>query len=79
MKIGQNRAPDLKIGENFISRGTPARFYMPRGPRIDLGPLGPIKSGRGPPGDKIFTDFQAQGSILTNLHEFPRFLTIFQL
>ena len=36
MKIGQNRAPDLKIRENFISRVTPARFYRPQGPRIDF-------------------------------------------
>ena len=36
MKIGQNRAPDLKIRENFISRVTPARFYRPQGPQIDL-------------------------------------------
>ena len=42
MKIGQNRAPELKIGENFISWGSPARFYRPQGPRIDfLGPPEP--------------------------------------
>ena len=43
MKIGQNRAPDLKIGENFISRVTPARFYRPQGPRIDPDPPGAKK------------------------------------
>ena len=43
MKIGQNRAPDLKIRENFISRVTPARFYRPRGPRIDPDPPGAKK------------------------------------
>ena len=36
MKIGQNRAPDLKIRENFISRVTPARFYRPQGPQIEF-------------------------------------------
>ena len=35
MKIGQNRAPDLKISENFISRVTLARFFGPQGPWID--------------------------------------------
>ena len=46
-------------------------------PGFDPGPLGPIKSGRGHPGDKIFTDFQVRGSILTDFHEFSRFLSIF--
>ena len=41
------------------------------------GPLGPIKSSWGHPEDKIFTDFQVRGSILTNFHGFSRFLSIF--
>ena len=39
MKISRNRAPDLKIRKNFISPGTPARFFRPRGPWIDLDPI----------------------------------------
>ena len=45
MKIGQNRALDLKIRENFISLGTPVRFYRPQGPRIDPDPLETNKPG----------------------------------
>ena len=47
------------------------------GVRVDPGPPGAKKSGWGHPGDKIFTDFQVRGSILTNFHEFSRFLSIF--
>ena len=54
-------------------------FFGSGGVRIDPGPPGPIKSGRGHPGDKIFTDFQVRGSILTDFHEFSRYLNIFGL
>ena len=47
MKIGQNRAPDLKIHENFISLGTLARFYRPQGPWIDDTLMGGSYSGFG--------------------------------
>ena len=47
--------------------------------RVDPGPPGSIKSGRGPRGDNFFTNFQVRGSILTNFHEFSRFLNIFGL
>ena len=51
MKICQNRALDLKIGENFISLRTLARFFRPQGSRIDLDPRSDhtIERGGGKP------------------------------
>ena len=69
----------MGLGDPPMGVSSSRTATLPPQDAFDPGPPGPIKSGWGPRGNKIFTDFQVRGSIPTNFHEFSRFLSIFGL